>query len=314
MTDGSTAPVGRALAMIALAATAWGTGGVIATVLFKTTGLGPMAVSFWRFAGGSALLALGHLVMSARSRRGRRASSRPGGPVRLGRRALVLGIGLAIYQTAYFAGCAWAGVAVATVVTLGSGPVLIALGARVVLAERLGRAGVVTVAVALLGLVALVGAGDDGQAPHRLAGIGWALLSALGYAVVTLLARARAGRDGGSAQSMLPALLVGSVVLLPFALLDGVWPVGGQQVRDWALLGYLATVPTVAAYRMFFAALVHVRATTAAVVALLEAVVAALLALWLLGEHLDPTAWAGMTLLLLSVAALTLTESTPSPA
>jgi len=303
------APVGRALAMIALAATAWGTGGVIAAALFRTTGLGPFAVSFWRFAGGTALLATAALITRAH-----RIGARP---VKIDwRRTAVLGAGLAVYQTAYFAGCAWAGVAVATVVTLGAGPVLIALGARLALAERIGPGGAATILVALLGLAALVGAGDGGQAPHRLAGIGWALLSAVGYAVVTLLTRARVtgGKPGGSAP-MLGTLAVGTAVLLPFALLDGVLPHGGQPVRSWALLGYLAAVPTVAAYRMFFAALVHVRATTAAVVALLEAVIAALLALWLLGERLDGLAWSGMALLLGSVAVLTVTEGrTPRPA
>jgi DME family drug/metabolite transporter len=307
--------------MIALAATAWGTGGVVATVLFRTTGLGPLAVSFWRFAGGTALLGVGHLLTRARRRPGPRVRVEPGrrrpGPrvrVEPGR-TVVLGVGLALYQTAYFAGCAWAGVAVATVVTLGAGPVLIALGARAALAERLGRAGVVTVLVALAGLVALVGAGDDGQAPHRLAGVGWALLSAVGYAVVTLLTRARAGRAGESTPSpMLATLAVGALALLPFALVDGVLPAGGQGVRDWAMLGYLAAVPTVAAYRMFFAALAHVRATTAAVVALLEAVVAALLALLLLGETLDAQAWLGITLLLGAVAGLTVAEGRARPA
>jgi DME family drug/metabolite transporter len=80
------------------------------------------------------------------------------------------------------------------------------------------------------------------------------------------------------------------------------------------MLGYLAVVPTVLAYRMFFAALAHVRATTAAVVALLEAAVAALLALWLLGERLDAQGWLGVLLLLGAVATLSLSESRARPA
>ncbi|CAM5696714.1 hypothetical protein SGLAM104S_09169 [Streptomyces glaucescens] len=59
----------------------------------------------------------------------------------MGRRALragATGVGLAVFQTAYFAAVAATGLAVATVVTLGAGPVLSALGARLTLGERLG--------------------------------------------------------------------------------------------------------------------------------------------------------------------------------
>ncbi len=298
------AQIRRALAMIALAATAWGTGGVIAAYLFRTTGLGPIAVSFWRFAGGTVLLAAAALGSRAR------AGARRRRPHEIDwRRTAILGVGLAIYQSAYFAGCADTGVAVATVVTLGAGPVLIAVGARLLLGERLGTGGAVTVLVAVLGLAVLAGAGDGGQAPHRLAGVGWALLGALGYAAATLLARGRAGTPVGHAP-LLGTLAVGALVLLPFALVSGVLPAGGQPVRDWAWLGYLAAVPTVLAYRMFFAALATVRATTAALVALIEAVVAALLALWLLGERLTGLGWLGMALLLGAVAVRTAHEAT----
>jgi drug/metabolite transporter, DME family len=287
MAQSSSAPVGRALVKIALAATAWGTGGVIAAELFAT-GMGPFAVTFWRFAGGTALLAL-----STRAR-----------PV-LARRSALLGVGLAAYQAAYFLGCAWAGVAVATVVTLGAGPVLVAVGARLTGAERLGPAGLGTVLAAVLGLAALVGAG--GQAPHPYAGVGAALVSAGGYAVITLHARARPGRPG--AEVDLVTFAAGTLALLPIALVDGVLPGGERPVRSWLLLGYLAAVPTVAAYRMYFAALAHVRAGTAAVAVLLEAVVAALLALWLLGERLDLLGWCGMALLLGAVGVRTALES-----
>ena len=56
---------------------------------------------------------------------------------------LVTGAGLALYQTAYYAAVHASGVAFATVVTLGSGPILIALAARFAIGERLGLAGLI---------------------------------------------------------------------------------------------------------------------------------------------------------------------------
>lgn len=53
-------------------------------------------------------------------------------------RVLGTGIGLTVFQSAYFAAVEATGLAVGTVVTLGAGPVLIAVGARLTMGERLG--------------------------------------------------------------------------------------------------------------------------------------------------------------------------------
>ncbi|WP_234387889.1 MULTISPECIES: hypothetical protein [Streptomyces] len=50
-----------------------------------------------------------------------------------------------------------AGLTVATAVTLGSGPVLVTIGARLTLGERSGAAGTVVVASGVAGLVLLMG-------------------------------------------------------------------------------------------------------------------------------------------------------------
>ncbi|MYR59530.1 EamA family transporter, partial [Streptomyces sp. SID625] len=88
--------------------------------------------------------------------------------------------------------------AVATVVTLGAGPVFIALGARLTLGERLGRSGAAAVAGALAGLAVLVL--GSGGATVRPWGVLLALASAAGYSGMTLLTR-RWGRDGGADHS-----------------------------------------------------------------------------------------------------------------
>lgn len=137
--------VGRGLFFIAFAAIAWGIGGFVAALLYRRGDIGPFAVSFWRFVGGVLLLAaLRPLFKSDRA-------------WRVGARRLILtGIGFAVYQTAYYAAIELTGLAVGTVVTLGSGPVLIAVGARLFLGERLGGTGTAVVAASVAGLVLLV--------------------------------------------------------------------------------------------------------------------------------------------------------------
>lgn len=306
--------VGRGILYILVAAVAWGTGGAAAAVLYDTSGMGPVAVSFWRFAGGVALLAAGHLLL--RRRRGGAAGTVATPAPGRWRQVVTTGVGLAVYQTAYFAAVGYAGLAVATVVTLGAGPVLIALGAHVTMGERLGRAGAVTVALALVGLVLLVGGGSAGSASAPALGLACALLSAAGYAAVTLLNRKR-GRDGGGGSPQATALggfVVGMLCLLPLALLEGLLPTSGDAVRVVGLLAYLGVAPTALAYSLFFAGLATVRATTASVIALVEPVTAAVIAVLLLDEGLTALAVVGSVVLLGAVVALTLGERRESAA
>ena len=293
--------VGRGIFYICVAAVAWGTGGAAAAILYDTSGMGPVAVSFWRFAGGVLLLAVGHLVV--RRHIGAPARNR-------WRQVVTTGVGLAVYQTAYFAAVGHAGLAIATVVTLGSGPILIALGSRVLMGERLGRAGAVTVAMALVGLVLLVGGGSASTAPAPALGLACALLSAGGYAGVTLLNR-KVGRDGSSGNPQTTALggfAVGMVCLFPLALVEGLLPTSGNAGQVLGLVAYLGFAPTALAYSLFFAGLATIRATTASVIALIEPVTAAVIAVLLLNERLTVTATVGSVVLLGAVVALTFGE------
>ena len=210
---------------------------------------------------------------------------------------------MALYQTAYYVAIDLAGVAVATVIVLGSGPVLVALGARVFLGERLGRTGAATVAVSVAGLALLIN--KDGGGEHPLQGLAVALVSAAGYAAVTLLNRAAKDDPYDSA---LGGFAVGAVALLPLALIEGLLPARGGIGATVGLLAFLGAVPTALAYALFFAGLTVVRATTASVVALVEPVAAVALGVLVLHEPLTGWSAAGAGLLLSSVVALTLVE------
>lgn len=59
------------------------------------------------------------------------------------------------------------------------------------------------------------------------------------------------------------------------------------------LLLYIAAVPTALGYGLYFAGVAVVRATTASVIALIEPVSAAVIAVALLGEHLARPRWPG---------------------
>ncbi|MGR6969100.1 DMT family transporter [Streptomyces cynarae] len=296
-------PVGRGLLYLIVAGTAWGTAGAAASLVYRASDMGPVALSFWRCASGLVLL------VAARLMRPRAARTAAPGP--LGRRALracATGLGLAVFQTAYFAAVAATGLAVATVVTLGAGPVLIALGARLTLGERLGGGGVGAVAGALAGLGVLVLGG--GGATVRPLGVVLGVVSAAGYSVMTLLTRwwGRGGAADGPATTV-SAFAVTSLCLLPFALDEGLLPHAAHPALLVGLLAYIAAVPTALAYALYFAGAAVVRSATVSVIMLLEPVGAAVLAIALLGERLTAATLVGTALMLGSVAGLALAEA-----
>ena len=295
-------PVGRGLLYLIVAGAAWGTAGAAASLVYRTSDMGPVTLSFWRCAAGLVLL------LAARPLRPR---VRPAVPEPLRRkvlRAVLTGLGLAVFQTAYFAAVQATGLAVATVVTLGAGPVLIALGARQVLGERLGGGGAAAVVGALAGLGVLV-LGDGSTSVEPL-GVLLALVSAAGYSAMTLLTRWW-GRDGSAdaASTSVGAFAVTSLCLLPFALAEGLVPHSAEPVRLLWLLVYVAAVPTALAYGLYFAGAAVVRSATVSVIMLLEPVSAAALAVVLLGEHLTAATLAGTVLMLGSVAVLAVAEA-----
>jgi DME family drug/metabolite transporter len=308
-------PVGRGLFYLIVAGVAWGTAGAAAAMLYRASDLGPVALSFWRYVGGLALLLAAQAVRVARQghatgrRAGAEASSVGESRGRRTFRIVAIGLGLTVFQTAYFAAVRETGLAVGTVVTLGAGPVLIALGARVTMGERLGRSGVAAVAGALGGLAVLVL--GSGVGTVRPLGVLLALVSASGYAAITLITR-WLGRDGRGADSYSTtawAFAVGAVCLLPLGAAQGLLPHTADPGRVLMLLVYVAAVPTALAYALYFAGAAVVRAATASVIMLIEPVSAAVIAVAVLGERLTLATVFGTLLLLTSVAGLAVAEA-----
>ncbi|MFI6061114.1 DMT family transporter [Streptomyces sp. NPDC051286] len=296
-------PVGRSLFYLIVAGVAWGTAGAAASLIFRVSDLGPLALSFWRCVGGLVLL------LAALALRPRRAAVSAEPRRRRLLRILGTGVGLTLFQSAYFAAVEATGLAVGTVVTLGAGPVLIAVGARLTMGERLGGGGLAAVLGALAGLAVLVLGGEG--AAVRPAGVALALLSASGYAAITLLTR-WLGRDGGGSDPLATsawAFGIGALGLLPMAAAEGLVPHTADAARVVWLLVYVAAVPTALAYALYFAGAAVVRAATVSVIMLLEPVSAAVIAVVVLREQLTAATVAGTLLLLTAVAGLAVAET-----
>jgi len=274
--------------LLVVAGVCWGTGGVTGRALGEAGGVPAPAVAAYRLLiGGGLLVAL--LLCVRRWPRGGTAW----------RRVLAVAALAAAFQASYFCAVAVSSVTVATLVAIGSAPILV-VGADAVRSRTMPRwAAVRPVAVGVAGLALLVGA-PTGATPAGTvlsvgAGAGFALLTLLGRRPVEGLDEATttgyAFLLGGTALATGIAVLPGSAADLHVAL----------GVGTVSLLVLLGTVPTALAYTLFFRGLRSSSAATATVVALLEPLTATVLAVSLLGERLGTSGAAGAVLLLVSV-------------
>lgn len=278
----------RGFTLVVLAALCWGTSGVAGDAVLRRTDLDPLDVAWHRMAVGAVVLVGLHL-----------ARRRPVGTGGARGRLLLVGLGLGAYQAAYFLAVGAAGVSIATLVALGAAPLLIAVGGTVLGHGRPDRATVVALAVALVGLVLLVGvsaAEDTGSAV--LLGALTALGCAVAYAAVVLTS----SRVPAGVPTTTVGFAVGALALTPVALLAGLDTTGDPVAL--ALLVYLGAVPSALAYGLFFTGVRAVPAAVVSIVTLLEPLTATALATVLLGERLAPTALVGGLLMLGAVAGL----------
>lgn len=274
----------RGVLLVGFAAVLWSTSGITATIAYRR-GVDALTVSFWRMAIGSAAL----LAVTRPSARAARVSA--GDRLRL----VLVATGLAGYQACFFLAVERAGVSLATLLTLGLAPVLVAAAARALHRHPLTPQMAAALGLALLGLVALVGL-PAAHPAGAISGAAFAALSASGYAAVTLAGRSLGGRVDAARVSLLSFAGSALLLLLPATILAGV-ALPRDPVVVLAIL-YLGTVPTALAYRCFFLGLERTPASAAAVLTLLEPLTATVLAIPLLGERLTASGWAGGVALL----------------
>jgi len=133
----------------------------------------------------------------------------------------------------------------------------------------------------------------------------------------SLLARASLpGRASLPTRGSLPGErgLVGAVFGLAAVPLVVLAVVGGQAslgvAPNWPVFLYLALVPTVLGHSLYAVGLRSVSASVATLLSLFEPVVAAVLAVLVVGEHLGAGGWVGIGLVVVGLAVLAVPERT----
>lgn len=290
------------LLLVCLAGILWGTGGLALEILRDHTSMSVLTVSAYRMLIAAVALIGASLAL----RKGRQlvtlARAHPG-------RAAAVGLGTAAYQALYFGSVATAGVTVATVVSLGLAPVLLAVVDLARARRRTTTRGttrlLLVVGAALSGLTLVsVSSGLDAIGTRPVLGLLLAVASGSVYAATTALGGTLLASDAVDPLALTTvATTAGAVGLVPVALAGG----GPFVTSDPAALGtlaYLGVVTMALAYGLFYAGLRTTRSGSAVVATLLEPVTAAVAAAVVLGERLGPAGLVGSVLILAAVAGL----------
>ncbi|HJP74005.1 MAG TPA: EamA family transporter [Pseudonocardiaceae bacterium] len=279
------------LSFLVAAGLLWGTGGFSGTLLAHVAGLSPLAIAAYRLAVGGALIAVVLLATGRRLPRRRAAYARVG----------LIGLLTAIYQASYFAAVTLTSVSFATLITIGSSPVIVLAVETITGRRRLTRAVVITLALALAGLGLLVGlpTGNYGAAA-MLGGAGLALLSATCFGTMSLACAAPiTGLDELTTTGV--GFSIGGALLLCVTVpTDGVG--FAPSPAAIGLVVFLGLVPTAIAYVCYFRGLPAAGPGTAALLALLEPLVGSFLSALFLHDRLGAAGWCGAALLMFAVA------------
>jgi DME family drug/metabolite transporter len=285
-------PDQRARLLVVAAATLWGTTGT-------AQALGPDEAS--SIAVGATRNVVGALVLVAiaaargRLRRGARDLER--------RPLLLAAAATASYQLCFFGGVRLAGVAIGTVVGVGSGPVWGGLVGWLGRGERPGPRWAVATTLAVAGAALLATTTSDGDPVDPL-GIVLALGAGLSYALFALWSKGLTDRhDPDLVMTWVFAL--SAVALLPLGVAAGVGPL---LSGDGALMAlWLGVVSLAASYLLFGRGIAGVAVATATTLSLSEPLTAATLGIVVLDEQLTGAALLGMALVFGGLVALAVT-------
>lgn len=277
--------------LVLLAAVCWGSTGTAQA--FAPLGATPPAVGAVRLAVGGAALLLWAVARRA-FRADRRWSLRA---------TLAAAACMAAYQLCFFAGVARTGVAVGTVVAIGSAPVLAGVFGWWLRRERPGRAWAVATVLAVTGcaLLSLAGGQDPSGVTLDAAGVLLAVGAGGSYALFTVLSKELVAQQRPEA-AMGVIFSLGALMLSPlFFVLDFAWL---REGRGLLVALHLGLVTTALAYVLFAQGLLSTSVATAATLTLGEPLTAALLGLLVLRESVTAVSLVGMALIGIGLLAL----------
>jgi DME family drug/metabolite transporter len=262
--------------------------------------------AFPPFVVGALRAVLGGAILVAIA-----APGLPRSPVRLresGGTFVLAGLCAVGYQVAFFAGVRELGIAIGTILAVGSAPFFAGAASVLLGRHRPSRRWASTTLLAVVGLVLLMRPDRD-VVPSPIGTIA-ALTAGLSFGVYTVLAKELLDRGVRRLDSVAVPFLLGGLLSVPVLLLG---LRGGRAVlllepRVFLVVAWLAIGATAGGYLLFISGLGSVPAVVGTTLVLAEPLTAALLGVGVFGERLGPVPLLGAATVAL---ALLLTARRP---
>ena len=293
----------RATLAVLFAALCFGTTGTAQAL--ASVDASPLAVGAARILVGGGVL--GAIALLPRFR----GEDRPAAPSSHRRAVwpfvLVGALGVLAYQPFFFAGARLSGVALGTVVALGSAPVFTGALDAVIRRRLPSLHWCVVTAIAVVGVLLTSGLLGSGGSQVNPLGVLSSLGAGASYAVYTLASKRLLDLGWSSTRAMGALFGFAAIGSAPLLLIAGAeWL---SAPRGIALALWLGLVTVTIAYLAFGWGLGSLHAGTVATLTLAEPLTATMLGIALLGERLSPVAALGLGVLVVAIVLLSLPAS-----
>lgn len=273
--------------LVLFAAILWGTTGTAQTFLPQTAQ--PLTIGASRLAIGGFSLLIIMLVM--------KKISFGTWPWKL---TIIAAICMALFQPLFFTSVRVTGIAIGTVVAIGSAPIFSGLIEWLFLKLKPSRAWIMATALSVIGC-ALLFLNKDALTVNPV-GVILSLFAGFVFAIYTIISKLLLGKV-----EAIPAVAmtfsISAIMLIPFLFVfDSSWVV---EPKNIGTIIYLGIMTTSAAYILYLFGLKKVPSSSAVTLSLGEPLTAAVLSVVIVGEVLSPISWLGVVLLLGGIIVLT---------
>lgn len=273
---------------VLIGAVLWGMTGTIQT--FLDEGISPIAVAAVRSAFGGGLLLVIAMIL---------------GKIRLStwswQWTILAAASIALFQGLFFSSIRLTGVAIGTVVTIGSAPIFTGMLEWVLWKMRPTKVWGIATSLAIAGCLLLFV--NSGDASIHMGGIALALAAGMSFAFYTNVSKKLMMQEDA-----LPAVAmtfsVCALLLFPFSISGGYsWITQPHNLGSMLFMGVMCTS---IAYLLFLSGLQKISSSSAVTLSLAEPLTAAMLGVFFVGEYLSMTSWIGVAMLLGGILVLTL--------
>lgn len=277
-----------AFLFVLVGAMLWGTTGTAQTFMPQT--IHPLGVGASRLAVGGFSLLIFLIVL-------RKIEFRnwPWKPT------IYAALSMAVFQYLFFSSVRLTGVAIGTVVTIGSAPVFSGLIEWLLVKRRPTRVWLSATVLAIIGC-GLLFLNKEGVVVNPI-GVIMSLGAGSLFAIYTLVNK-EVLESAPAVSAVAVIFSLSAIMLFPFLFIfetDGLF-----TARGIAVVLFLGLATTSISYILFSIGLKYIPSSSAVTLSLAEPLTAAILSVLVVGERLSYTSWGGVTLLLGGILVLTL--------